>query len=113
MEEREVGFFELLQVNPKFRRYWVGNAISMLGEWFNTIALFVLIDAMSDSSELALGVLFMLRMFALAFPQLLTGVIADRYSRKWLMVLANILSAGAVASLLWVDINDSEQIWFV
>jgi MFS family permease len=113
VEEREVGFFELLQVNPKFRRYWVGNAISMLGEWFNTIALFVLIDAMSGSSELALGVLFMLRMFALAFPQLLTGVLADRYSRKWLMVLANVLSAGAVSSLLWVDAGNSDHIWFV
>ena len=85
----------------------------MLGEWFNTIALFVLIDAMSDSSELALGMLFMLRMFALAFPQLLTGVLADRYSRKWLMVLANLLSALAVSTLLFVDITNEDHIWFV
>jgi MFS family permease len=112
-EENEVGFIELLRVNPTFRKYWCANAISMLGEWFNTIALFVLIDAMSDSSELALGMLFMLRMFALAFPQLLTGVLADRYSRKWLMVLANLLSALAVSTLLFVDITNEDHIWFV
>ncbi|RUA01109.1 MAG: MFS transporter, partial [Candidatus Poseidoniales archaeon] len=50
LEEREVGFIELLRVNPVFRRYWGANAVSMLGEWFNTVALFVLIDAMSGSS---------------------------------------------------------------
>ncbi|MCH2349081.1 MAG: MFS transporter [Candidatus Poseidoniales archaeon] len=111
MEEREVGFIELLRVNPVFRRYWGANAVSMLGEWFNTVALFVLIDAMSGSSELALGVLFILRMFALAFPQLLTGVLADRYSRKWLMVLANLLSAVAVGSLLFLPADG--PIWYV
>ena len=111
MEEREVGFIELLRVNPVFRRYWGANAVSMLGEWFNTVALFVLIDAMSGSSELALGVLFILRMFALAFPQLLTGVLADRYSRKWLMVLANLLSAVAVGSLLFLPAEG--PIWYV
>ncbi|MDP6899981.1 MAG: MFS transporter [Candidatus Thalassarchaeaceae archaeon] len=112
-DEHEVGFIELLRVNPTFRKYWCANAISMLGEWFNTIALFVLIDEMSGSSELALGMLFMLRMFALAFPQLLTGVLADRYSRKWLMVLANLLSALAVSTLLFVDTTNEDHIWFV
>ncbi|MEE2812761.1 MAG: MFS transporter [Candidatus Thermoplasmatota archaeon] len=112
-DEHEVGFIELLRVNPTFRKYWFANAISMLGEWFNTIALFVLIDEMSGSSELALGMLFMLRMFALAFPQLLTGVLADRYSRKWLMVLANLLSALAVSTLLFVDTTNEDHIWFV
>ena len=111
LEEREVGFIELLRVNPVFRRYWGANAMSMLGEWFNTVALFVLIDTMSGSSELALGVLFILRMFALAFPQLLTGVLADRYSRKWLMVLSNLINAVAVGSLLFVP--PEGPIWYV
>jgi len=101
----EVGFIELLRVNSLFRHYWIANSISMLGEWFNTVALFVLIDRLSGSSALAMGTLFMLRMFALSFPQLLTGVLADRYSRKWLMVAANIASAIAVASLLLIDEN--------
>jgi MFS family permease len=101
----EVGFIELLRVNSLFRHYWIANSISMLGEWFNTVALFVLIDRLSGSSELAMGILFMLRMFALSFPQLLTGVLADRYSRKWLMVAANVASAVAVASLLFIGEN--------
>jgi MFS family permease len=85
MKEQEVGFIELLRVNSTFKKYWVGNSISMLGEWFNTVALFVLIDQLTGS-ELALGLLFVLRMFSLALPQVFTGMLADRFSRKWLMV---------------------------
>jgi MFS family permease len=108
--EREVGFLELLRVNPLFRRYWTANAISMLGEWFNTVAMFVLIDSLTDSA-LGLGFLFVLRMFSLAFPQVFTGMLADRFSRKWLMVWANLLSAVAVLILLAVD--GPEDVWLV
>ena len=108
--EHEVGFLELLRVNPLFRRYWTANAISMLGEWFNTVAMFVLIDSLTDSA-LGIGFLFVLRMFSLAFPQVFTGMLADRFSRKWLMVWANLLSAVAVLILLTVD--GPEDVWLV
>ena len=108
--EREVGFLELLRVNPLFRRYWTANAISMLGEWFNTVAMFVLIDSLTDSA-LGIGFLFVLRMFSLAFPQVFTGMLADRFSRKWLMIWANLLSAVAVLILLTVD--GPEDVWLV
>jgi MFS family permease len=110
MTEQEVGFLELLRVNHKFRRYMAGNTISMLGEWFNTVALFVLIDQLTGS-ELALGLLFVLRMFSLAFPQVFTGMLADRFSRKWLMVGANFASAVAVASFLLI--KDASDVWMV
>jgi len=108
--EREVGFLELLRVNPLFRRYWTANAISMLGEWFNTVAMFVLIDSLTDSA-LGIGFLFVLRMFSLAFPQVFTGMLADRFSRKWLMIWANLLSAVAVLILLTVD--GPGDVWLV
>ena len=110
MQEREVGFIEILRVNPTFRRYWFGNTISMLGEWFNTVALFVLIEQLTGS-ELALGILFMIRMFSLAFPQVFTGMLADRFSRKWLMVGANFGSAVAVSCFLLV--NDENDVWLI
>lgn len=105
-----MGFLELLRVNQRFRRYWVGNSISMLGEWFNTVALFVLIDELTGS-ELALGLLFVLRMFSLAFPQVFTGMLADRFSRKWLMVGANFAASLAVAAFLLVD--DIGDVWLI
>ena len=47
--QKEVGFFELLKNNPTFRRLWMGLAISLLGEWFSTVALFVLIYTLTGS----------------------------------------------------------------
>tara|TARA_B110000196_G_scaffold277746_1_gene256443 strand:- start:726 stop:2003 length:1278 start_codon:yes stop_codon:yes gene_type:complete len=110
MKEQEVGFIELLRVNSTFKKYWVGNSISMLGEWFNTVALFVLIDQLTGS-ELALGLLFVLRMFSLALPQVFTGMLADRFSRKWLMVGANFASALTVAGFLLID--SKADVWLI
>lgn len=107
---REVGFLELLRVNPVYRRFWIGLAISMLGEWFNTVALFVLVHELTGS-ELGIGLLFVLRMFSMAFPQIFTGMLADRFSRKGLMIAANLLSAVAVLSLLTAD--GPEDVWLV
>jgi MFS family permease len=109
-EQREVGFLELLRVNPVYRRFWVGLSISMLGEWFNTVALFVLIYNLTGS-QLGIGLLFVLRMFSLALPQVFTGMLADRFSRKWLMIWANVLSAFTVLTLLWVD--EASEVWMV
>ncbi|MDE0575005.1 MAG: MFS transporter [Candidatus Poseidoniales archaeon] len=106
----EVGFIELLRRNPVYRRLWIGLSISMLGEWFNTVALFVLIYTLTGS-ELGIGLLFVIRMFSLAVPQIFTGMLADRFSRKWLMIWANLLSAGAVLLLLLVD--EASEVWLV
>ncbi|MDP6640367.1 MAG: MFS transporter [Candidatus Poseidoniaceae archaeon] len=108
--QRDVGFIELLRINPKFRKYWIALSISLLGEWFNTVALFVLVESMTNS-ELAIGAIFILRMFALAIPQIFTGVLADRYSRKWLMVFANVASALLVMLLFLVD--TPSDVWLV
>ena len=82
----------------------------MLGEWFNTVALFVLIYTLTGS-ELGIGLLFVIRMFSLALPQVFTGMLADRFSRKWLMIWANLLSAVAVLTLLMVD--EKSEVWML
>lgn len=110
MQEREVGFLELLRCNPVYRRLWLGLAISMLGEWFSTVAFFVLIHELTGS-ELGIGLLFVIRMFSLAFPQVFTGMLADRFSRKALMIWSNVLSAAAVLLLLLVD--EASEVWLV
>lgn len=108
--EREVGFLELLKDNPTFRRLWMGLAVSMMGEWFSTVALFVLIYTLTGS-ELGIGLLFVIRMFSMAFPQIFTGMLADRFSRKKIMIWSNLLSAIAVLSLLLV--KDENDVWLI
>ena len=96
------GYYEFFMSNAKFRRLWGASVISLLGEWFNTIALFFLILEHSGS-EFLLGILFSVRMFLFALSQPFNGLLADRFNRKTLMLWSNILQVGLALSFLFVD----------
>ena len=107
---KEIGYIELLKKNSKFRRFWAAAVISMMGEWFNTIALFTLILKYSGS-EAMLGLLFTIRMLGFAVLQPVTGLLADRWSRKWIMVTSNLLQVGLALCFLMVD--GPEDMWWL
>ena len=58
-------YVQLVRENREFRQLWIAAVISMLGEWFNTIALFFLILEYTGS-EFLLGMLFTVRMAGFA-----------------------------------------------
>ncbi|MAF93489.1 MFS transporter [Candidatus Woesearchaeota archaeon] len=104
-------YTQLIRENRDFRRLWIAAVISMLGEWFNTIALFFLILEYTES-EFLLGLLFTVRMAGFAILQPLIGLLADRYNRKMLMVVSNLLQAGL--ALLFLLVNDaSDIVWMI
>lgn len=102
---------QLIRENRDFRQLWIAAVISMLGEWFNTIALFFLILEYTGS-EFLLGMLFTVRMAGFAILQPFIGLLADRYNRKTLMVVSNLLQAGF--ALCFLLVNDSGDIvWMI
>ena len=104
------GYIEFFLSNKKFRRLWAASVISLLGEWFNTIALFFLILEFSGS-EFLLGVLFSVRMALFAISQPINGLLADRISRKKLMLWANLMQVFLALSFLMVD--GKEDMWWL
>ena len=74
-------YVRLVKTNRTYRRFWLAAFVSMFGEWFNTIALFVIILKYTDS-ELLLGILMAVRMGSFALMQPLFGLLADRVNRK-------------------------------
>ena len=104
------GYIEFFSSNPKYRRLWAASVISLLGEWFNTIALFILILEYSESQFL-LGILFAVRMFLFGISQPINGLLADRMNRKSLMLWSNILQIGLALSFLFVD--GEEDMWWL
>ena len=104
------GYLEFFLSNKKFRRLWAASVISLLGEWFNTIALFFLILEYSES-EFLLGILFSVRMALFAISQPFNGLLADRINRKTLMLWSNILQIGLALSFLFVD--GEEDMWWL
>ena len=55
------GYFELVRNNADFRWLWLGQIVSLLGDWFNLIACVALIAALTESG-IAVGSLFVIRM---------------------------------------------------
>ena len=96
--------------NPKYRRLWAATVISLLGEWFNTIALFFLILQYSGS-EFLLGILFSVRMLLFGLSQPINGLLADRLNRKSLMFWSNIMQIGLALSFILVD--GPEDMWWL
>jgi len=105
------GYVQLVRENRDFRKLWIAAVISMMGEWFNTIALFFLILEYTGS-EFLLGLLFTVRMAGFALLQPVIGLMADRFNRKALMIWSNL--AQAVLALCFLLVNDSSDIvWMI
>jgi len=97
---KQIGYMQLLRQNKEFRRLFIANEISFIGDWFTVIALFILAGEASDDSPLAIAGVLASRSFSLALFTPFTGMLADRFSRRGLMVLANVLSFGILIVVL-------------
>jgi MFS family permease len=105
-----VGYIELVRRNRNFRYLWLGQIISLLGDWFNLIASASLIASLTQSG-VAVGGLFVVRMLAPFLVSPLAGVAADRYNRKHLLILADLSRAVTVLGFLFVSKPD--QVWLL
>ncbi|MBT86652.1 MAG: hypothetical protein CMA62_03940 [Euryarchaeota archaeon] len=103
----EVSYIGLLRSNAPYRRLFTANEVSYIGDWFSMIALFLLAGEASDNSPLAIAGVLATRSFTFAPLEPLTGMLADRYPRKWLMVLGNVWSFIILISALTFGMLDS------
>ena len=102
---KQIGYMQLLRRNKEFRRLFIANEISFIGDWFTVIALFILAGEASGDSPLAIAGVLASRSFSLALFTPFTGMLADRFSRRGLMVLANVLSFGILIVVLLTGVH--------
>jgi MFS family permease len=105
-----VGYGELVRRNVNFRWLWCGQIISLLGDWFNLIASASLVAQLSGSG-VAIGGLFVVRMLAPFLVSPIAGVVADRYNRKYILILTDITRALTVFCFLFI--REASQIWLL
>lgn len=91
---------------------WAAQAISNFGDWFGLLALYALIGTYSDS-EFLLGLIIVVKMLSLAVFSPLAGYITDRFNRRKLMILCDILRAIAVLGILFVQTESMLWLAFV
>jgi MFS family permease len=88
-----------LATNGPFSAMWLGQVISSLGDRIHQVALVFLVTRATDSSPLALGLVFA----AMTVPSLLVGPVAgafvDRWDRKRVMVGSDLIRAAMVVAI--------------
>ena len=105
-----LGYIELIRGNRNFRNLWLGQVVSQMGDWFDTIALIAIILNLTGSGRNVS--LLMIARFVPSFvfgP--LSGVVADRFSRRTIMILSDLLRALVVLGFLLV--RRADQLWIV
>ncbi|MEM6647733.1 MAG: MFS transporter [Bacteroidota bacterium] len=98
----QAGYLELIRTNANFRRVWIGHLISLLGDWFNTIALYTLVAELTGS-PFALGAVFLSKMLPSALAAPIAGVLVDRWNRRRVMIGTDLLRAVVVLGFLLID----------
>jgi MFS family permease len=81
-----------------------------MGDWFDTIALYTIILNLTGSGR-AIGLLLVARFLPSFIFGSLSGVVADRFSRRSIMIVSDLLRALVVLGFLFV--RRADQIWLI
>src|SRR5882762_6719015 len=110
--EREptIGYGELLRGNRSFRFLWLGQVVSQMGDWFDTIAVYTIALRLTGSTR-SVALIMVARFLPSVVMGPLSGVVADRFSRRSIMIAADLLRAVVVLGFLLVRRPD--QMWLV
>ncbi|MCH7954194.1 MAG: MFS transporter [Candidatus Marinimicrobia bacterium] len=82
---KKITYWELIRDNESYRKLWLGQLVSNLGDWFSTIAIYGIIIELSGSGQAIAGVLIA-KMLPNFFVGPYAGVIVDRFDRKKIMI---------------------------
>lgn len=101
---------DLLRI-PDFRHLWFGQLVSNMGDALTYLTLIFLVNRVTDGSTNAIaGVLI-----SLALPQatigLVAGVLVDRWDRKRVMLVADLLRGGLVLGFSALCYFGTPNIW--
>ena len=102
-------YSQLLRGNRNFRNLLWGQIISELGNWFNFIAGLGLVRVVSDASPTAAGIFFVCRLLPFAFASPIAGTFVDRFSRRQVMIAADLARVGL--ALMFLLVTDPDDLW--
>jgi MFS family permease len=102
-------YIQLLRHNRSFRRLWIGQVISELGNWFNFIAVLGLVRLVSHAAPEATTIVLIVRLVPFTMFAPLAGAFVDRWSRRTVMITTDLLRvAVALGPLL---IRGPQDLW--
>jgi MFS family permease len=95
-----------------FRLLWIGQAVSLAGDGIYLVAIAWLVyDISNDPGALAIVG------FAWTLPQvaglLLAGVLSDRFERRRLLVIADLIRCAAIGAIAALALAGTTELWHV
>jgi len=100
----------LFRRNPRYRRFWLAGVISHLGNWFNYIAIFVLLNKLTGTGA-AVSWFLIAKFLPSTILGPAAGVMADRFCRKTIMVVSDLSRVFVVLGFLLV--REPGQVWLI
>jgi MFS family permease len=100
---------QLLRRNHSFRRLWFGQVISELGNWFNFIAALGLVRVVSHAAPEVTTLMLIFRLVPFTLFSPLAGAFVDRWSRRMVMIITDVLRV--VVALGFLLVRRPEDIW--
>ena len=100
---------QLLQRNQSFRRLWIGQVISELGNWFNFIAALGLVRVVSNAAPEVTTLMLLCRLVPFTLFSPLAGAFVDRWSRQKVMIVTDLLRV--VVALGFLLVRRPQDLW--
>jgi MFS family permease len=94
-----VRYLRLLRANANFRRLWLAQLVSEIGDWFYSLAVYDLLLQTTHSGK-AVSYAIIIQTLPWFFMTPLAGHLVDRFSRRRLMILADVARGFVVLGLL-------------
>src|SRR5580658_452693 len=103
-------YARLLRGNRNFRRLWLAQIVSEIGDWFYTLSIYtLLLQLTGHASSVALALV--LQVLPQTFVGPTAGVVNDRLKRKHVMIAADLVRFGIVLAMLLV--RSRSMVWLV
>src|SRR5947209_5160203 len=103
-------YVRLLRQNQNFRRLWMAQIVSEIGDWFYTLSIYTLLLQLTGRpSSVALALVLQVLPQTLVGPT--AGVVNDRLKRKHVMIGADLVRFAVVLSMLAV--RSASMVWLV
>jgi predicted MFS family arabinose efflux permease len=100
----------LVRRNRNFRRLWMAQIVSEIGDWFYTLSIYtLLLQLTGHASSVALALVLQVLPQTLVGPT--AGVVNDRLRRKHVMIAADLVRCVIVLAMLLV--RSRSTVWLV
>ena len=103
-------YVRLLRGNRNFRRLWMAQIVSEIGDWFYTLSIYTLLLQLTGyAGSVALALVLQVLPQTLVGPT--AGMVNDRLKRKHVMIAADMIRFVVVLAMLFV--RSRSTVWLV